>query len=304
MKKLGFGVGVLCFAVVTLYAGFATTGFCAPGKKTAAAKELSQGKDVLVKIGNRTITRAQFESRLAELPPEYQDQFKDEEQRREFLDLYVQAQLLAMEARADKIDRERAIADRIEETTNGILAQEYVSRRLAKAEKATEAELQKYYNEHKEEFLAPATVKAQHILVKVDQNAAPEEEAAALVKIQKIRKELDQGADFAKLAEKYSDDPGSKNRGGDLGFFPKESMVPEFANEAFRLQPGETSQPIRSVFGFHIIRTNEKKPEFVKEFNDVKFNIQGTMDYQKRKEALELDVARLKKKYKVIMIAN
>jgi peptidyl-prolyl cis-trans isomerase C len=302
MKKLGFGV--LCFALVMLYAGFATTGFCAPGKKTAAAKELNKGKDVLVKIGNRTITRAQFESRLAELPPEYQDQFKDERQRREFLDLYVQAQLLAMEARADKIDRERAIADRIEETTNGILAQEYVSRRLAKAEKATEAELQKYYNEHKGEFLAPATVKAQHILAKVDQNAAPEEEAAALVKIQKIRKELDQGADFAKLAEKYSDDPGSKGRGGDLGFFPKESMVPEFANEAFRLQPGETSQPIRSVFGFHIVRTNEKKPEFVKEFNDVKFNIQGTMDYQKRKEALELDVERLKKKYKVIMISN
>jgi peptidyl-prolyl cis-trans isomerase C len=307
MKKIGFAV--LCFAVMLLmlHTGLATTALGAPKKKAVPAKEIKEAKDeqdILAKIGNKIITKSEFESRLAELPPEYQERFKDEGQKREFLDLYIQAQLLAMEAKAEKIDKERPIATRIEDMTNSILAQEYVNRRLAKAGSAPEAELQKYYSEHKAEFLAPATVKAQHILVKVDQNAGPEAVAAALAKAQGIRKELDQGADFAKLAEKYSDDPGSKSRGGDLGYFPRERMVPEFANEAFRLQPGETSQPIRSAFGFHIIRTNDKKPEIQREFNDAKAQIQTKLDFQKRKEALERDVARLKKKYKVIMISN
>jgi peptidyl-prolyl cis-trans isomerase C len=306
MKKIGFAT--LCSAVllVMLHAGLVTTALGETGKKVvpAAAKEAKEDKDILVKIGNKTITRTDFESRLAALPPEYQARFKDERQKREFLDLYVQAQLLAMEARAEKIDKERTIIGKIEDTTNSILAQEYVNRRLATAGTATEAELQKYYNERKAEFVTPATVKAQHILVKADQNAKPEEAAAALVKAQGIRKELDQGADFAKLAEKYSDDPGSKTKGGDLGFFQKERMVPEFSNEAFRLKPGETSQPIRSAFGFHIIRTTEKKPEIQGEFKDVKTQIQAKLVQQKRKAALDRDVERLKKKYKVIMISK
>jgi peptidyl-prolyl cis-trans isomerase C len=305
MKKIGFAM--LCSAVLMLvmHAGFVTTALGEPNKKAVpAAKEVKEDKDILVKIGNKTITRTDFESRLAALPPEYQARFKDERQKREFLDLYVQAQLLAMEARAEKIDKERAITGKIEDMTNSILAQEYVNRRLATAGTATEAELQKYYNENKAEFVTPMTVKAQHILVKADQNAKPEEAAAALVKAQGIRKELDQGADFAVLAEKYSDDPGSKTRGGDLGFFQKERMVPEFSNEAFRLKPGETSQPIRSAFGFHIIRTNEKKPEIQGEFKDVKAQIQAKLAQQKRKAALDRDVERLKKKYKVIMISK
>ena len=304
MKKMGFAV--LCFMVVAvlLHAGFATTALGAPKKKGAPVQDVKSEKDILAKIGNKTITKSEFESRLAELPPEYQERFKDEGQKREFLDLYIQAQLLAMEAKAEKIDKERPIASRIEDMTNSILAQEYVNRRLAKAGSASEAELQAYYNEHKAEFLAPATVKAQHILVKADQDADPEAVAAALAKAQTILKELKQGADFAKLAEKYSDDPGSKTRGGDLGYFPKERMVPEFANEAFRLQPGETSGPIRSAFGFHIIRTNDKKPEIQIEFKDARDQIQAKLDYQKRKESLDWDVARLKKKYKVIMISR
>jgi peptidyl-prolyl cis-trans isomerase C len=306
MKRMGFATLCLAVMLVMLHAGLVTTALGETGKKVvpAAAKEAKEDKDILVKIGNKTITRTDFESRLAALPPEYQARFKDERQKREFLDLYVQAQLLAMEARAEKIDKERTIIGKIEDTTNSILAQEYVNRRLATAGTATEAELQKYYNERKAEFVTPATVKAQHILVKADQNAKPEEAAAALVKAQGIRKELDQGADFAKLAEKYSDDPGSKTKGGDLGFFQKERMVPEFSNEAFRLKPGETSQPIRSAFGFHIIRTTEKKPEIQGEFKDVKTQIQAKLVQQKRKAALDRDVERLKKKYKVIMISK
>lgn len=305
MKKMGFAGICLMVAALLLHAGLATTALGAPKKKAVPAKEIKGAQDeqdVLARIGNKIITKAEFESRLAELPPEYQERFKDEGQKREFLDLYVQAQLLALEAKAEKIDKERPVAGRIADMTNSILAQEYVNRRLATAGTATEAELQKYYNEHKAEFRSPATVKAQHILVKVDQTASPDEAAAALVKAQNIKKELDAGADFAKLAEKYSDDPGSKTRGGDLGFFPKERMVPEFANEAFRLQPGETSLPIRSSFGFHIIRTNEKKSESTSDFNDVKSQIQTKLDYSKRKETIDRDVARLKKKYNVTII--
>ena len=303
MKKIGMAIAV-SILTLTMAAGPVTTGFCAQKKKAPVVKEVTQEKDVLVKLGNKVITKADFEARLAMLPQEYQNRFKDEKQKMEFLELFVQAQLLAMEARADKVDKERAVAMRIEDMTSSILAQEYVNRKLAGVGKITDEELQKYYDGHKPEFLDPATVKAQHILVKVDQKAKPEEAAAAMSKAMEIRKELDQGGDFAKLAEKYSDDPGSKSRGGDLGFFTRERMVPEFSKAAFSQKIGEISQPVRSTFGYHIIRVTDKKEEKQINFKEAKPRIQSTLENQKRKDALNKEIDRLKKKYKVLMVSN
>jgi parvulin-like peptidyl-prolyl isomerase len=76
---------------------------------------------------------------------------------------------------------------------------------------------------------------------------------------QDIKKKLENGEDFAELAKKYSDDPGSKNKGGDLGFFTKGRMVPEFESAAFSLKPGELSDPVKTDFGYHLIEVQEKK---------------------------------------------
>lgn len=102
-------------------------------------------------------------------------------------------------------------------------------------------------------------VKARHILIQLSQDAPEEEVQSAYRKAEEIRSRLEDGADFEELAKEYSDDPGSKTRGGDLGWFGHGRMVPEFDKAAFALQKDEISKPIRTQFGYHIIQVVDRR---------------------------------------------
>jgi len=136
-------------------------------------------------------------------------------------------------------------------------------------------EVQTYYDTHRAEFSKPEEVRARHILVKATKGNAAEERVAR-EKISKIQGEL-KADNFAELAKKYSDDPGSKEKSGDLGFFTRERIVPEFSNAAFSLEPGKVSAPLQSDFGFHLIRVEEKHPAETTSFDDAKKNIAKKM---------------------------
>lgn len=123
-------------------------------------------------------------------------------------------------------------------------------------------------------------VRARHILMQVDKNATLADKTAVLNKIKKVQKELKAGADFAELAKKYSDDPGSKTRGGDLGFFSKGDMVPEFEKVAFSLNVGQVSDPVLTDFGYHIIKVEEKKAGRKLTFEEVENDLKQFL-YQK-----------------------
>ncbi|MCQ6267042.1 peptidylprolyl isomerase [Fictibacillus sp. WQ 8-8] len=141
--------------------------------------------------------------------------------------------------------------------------------------KVTDAEMKKVFNEkYKEE------VKASHILVD-DAKTAKE-----------VKAKLDKGEDFAKLAEKYSKDPGSKSKGGDLGYFGKGQMVPEFDKVAFKLKPGQVSDPVKSQFGYHIIKVVDKKSN---KFEDKKKQISEELKQQKAKPTDQV-ITKLQKK--------
>jgi parvulin-like peptidyl-prolyl isomerase len=124
----------------------------------------------------------------------------------------------------------------------------------------TEQELSAYLEEHREDYDTPEEVHARHILIRVPEGASEAEIAQAKKQIEDIKKELENGADFAELAKKYSQDPGSAPNGGDLGFFRRGQMVREFEDAAFSLEPGQISDPVRTQFGFHLIKVEEKKP--------------------------------------------
>ncbi len=124
-------------------------------------------------------------------------------------------------------------------------------------EKDSERKLKEYYDLQKKDFSQSEEVKASHILVKAKKGDATEEKVA-LAKIKKIQGELKKG-NFADIAKKYSDDPGSKSKGGSLGWFARGRMVPEFDKAAFSLKPGEVSQPLQTAFGFHLIKLEDKK---------------------------------------------
>ncbi len=140
----------------------------------------------------------------------------------------------------------------------------------------SEEELKTYYDEHKDDFKEPEQVKARHILV--------EDEAAA----KEIVKELAAGADFAELAKAKSVDPGSKDKGGDLGYFGRGAMDPAFEKAAFALKIGETSAPVESSFGYHVIRVEDKKPERTPPFEEVRQRVEKRVKTDKAKPASQV----------------
>jgi peptidyl-prolyl cis-trans isomerase D len=148
------------------------------------------------------------------------------------------------------------------------------------APQVSDAEIQQYYQAHQKDYQIDDQVKVRHILIKVDGND-PKADAAAKAKAQGILDQLHHGGDFAKLAKENSDDPGSKEQGGELGWIKHGATVPEFDQASFALQPGQTSGLVRSKFGYHIIQTEEKQTAHTRPLDEVKSTIQALLTRQK-----------------------
>ncbi|MBI5559576.1 MAG: peptidylprolyl isomerase [Deltaproteobacteria bacterium] len=146
--------------------------------------------------------------------------------------------------------------------------------------KVTDDDLQKFYDGNKDNIKQPERVRASHILVAVDEKADEAAKKAAMEKIQGIQKKLKDGGDFAALAKESSDCP-SKEKGGDLDFFVKQQMVEPFANAAFSLPVGQTSDVVTTQFGYHLIKVTDKQPEKVLAFEEVKEKIRTYLTQQK-----------------------
>jgi peptidyl-prolyl cis-trans isomerase D len=133
-----------------------------------------------------------------------------------------------------------------------------------------EQAVQALYEEQSLKYVTPEERHARHILIRLLPDADETATAAALEKAQAVVTRLDAGESFGDLAKELSDDPGSAANGGDLGFFGRGMMAPEFENSTFELQKGERSQPVKSPFGFHIIELVEIKPEVATPLADVR----------------------------------
>ena len=120
----------------------------------------------------------------------------------------------------------------------------------------SDEEIEGYYDEHPSEFQNPKTVEARHILIKVDPEAGPEDVDAAKARIESILQKAKDGLDFAELAKQHSEGP-SKDKGGSLGTFRRESMVKPFSDKAFAMKAGEISDPVKTQFGWHIIKVEK-----------------------------------------------
>ncbi|MGH7933818.1 MAG: SurA N-terminal domain-containing protein [Candidatus Binataceae bacterium] len=131
---------------------------------------------------------------------------------------------------------------------------------LAGSSTPADAEIQDYYRQHlKDEFTHPEQVRARHILIAVPEDATPRQKAAARAKAEELLKKARSGADFAKLAKDYSQDPGTRNNGGELGFFSRGQMIKPFENAAFGLKPGQFDIA-QTQYGYHVIEVEAVKP--------------------------------------------
>jgi len=139
-------------------------------------------------------------------------------------------------------------------------------------------------------------VRARHILIRVNANASKAEREAALTKIKDVQRQLKNGGDFLELAKKYSDDPGSKERGGDLGYFSHGDMVDTFEKAAFGLNVGQTSDIVNTDFGYHIIRVEEKKAASKFTYDDVKDDLKEYLFQQRAAKKFETYIKDLRSK--------
>lgn len=169
--------------------------------------------------------------------------------------------------------------------------------------KVSEDEMKKYYEDNKKEkFTQPEKIKASHILIKAskDRTEADAEKLAQSVYREALAAKTPEA--FGTLAKKYSEDEGTKLRGGTLSFFERTEdggkMVKEFSDAAFALKNvGDISAPVKTSFGWHIIRLDAVKPKIESEFKDVKARIESTMKADLRKKAFETEIENIKKEY-------
>lgn len=171
---------------------------------------------------------------------------------------------------------------------------------IAGQTQVSKAQEEKYYNAHKTEFAQPEEVHARHILIKVGPKRT---DAQAKALIEKAKRRIENGESFAKVAREVSEDPGSKARGGDLGYFPRNRMVKPFADAAFAAKPHQLVGPIRTSFGYHLIEVLDHRAASQRSFSAVKSLIRmrlasETAASEAKKRAEDLAAA-LKNKGKV-----
>jgi peptidyl-prolyl cis-trans isomerase D len=145
----------------------------------------------------------------------------------------------------------------------------------------SDADVLAYYNAHKDQYAVKEQVKTRHILIAVPAGADAKTDAAAKAKAADLLKQIKAGGNFADLASKNSDDPGSKTQGGELPMYPTSGLDPAYAKAAMALNPGQTSDLVRSQFGYHIIQTEQKEPAHTKPLAEVKAEILPVLEQQR-----------------------
>ncbi len=201
----------------------------------------------------------------------------------------------------DQIKKSGQTPDKIRANIRGQIAQQqWLEKQIGTDAKVTPQEVEKFYKDAPPgQFDVPEMVQASHILVAVRRDAPPEDVLAAENRINAINARLKKGEKFDAVARTDSDDPNSKNAGGDLGPFTRERVLPEIGDAAFKLKVGEVSPPVRSPFGFHLILLTDRKASHTATLGDASKSIEGFLIQQKRSAAAAKVVQRLRDNAKI-----
>ena len=198
---------------------------------------------VLARVNGAEITDEDVKIAMEDIGSSLPQQIEGPARQAYILDYLIDAKLVAQKAEADKMGEGPEFAKKVAYYRDKVLMEDLLGK-VAK-DAATDTAIQKTYDDVAKQQKPEEEVRARHILVESEPDAQ-----AAL-------KRVTGGEDFAKVANEMSKDPGSK--GGELGWFTKERMVPEFAEAAFKMQPGQISDPVKSQFGWHIIQLEERR---------------------------------------------
>lgn len=257
--------------------------FAFAGCEKAKPQKAAAQKDVVATVGNETITLQEVDDRIAKMPAYYQNMLKD--RKRELVEDLVLEKLFYKEAMTRGLQNDKEVKELLQEAQRKIVISKLIKDDIESKSTVSDKEVQEYYDTHKEEFAIPERWRASHILVKTQEEA------------KSVLDELSKGKTFEELAKEKSQDSSAKN-GGDLGYFAKGQMVPEFEEAVLKLEVGQTSGVVKTQFGYHIIKLTDKKPPEAQEFKDASPRIKNELTMKKRREAFDKLVGTLKARTK------
>ena len=241
---------------------------------------------VILTVGEQRMTAGEFDQLVDTLPEQVRAAARGPN-KRQFAEQLVRIKILSQEARKRKLDETPAVQQQIEIQKDNLLANALFADMTANV-KVDEATEHQYYEQHKPEY---ETVHARHILIRMKgspltQRAGKPEltEEEALAKAQDLRKKLLASGDFAALAKAESDDTTSGANGGDLGSFKHGQMVAEFDQAAFSMPVGQVSEPVKTRYGYHLIKVEQHD---TKTFDEVKSDLEKKMRPELARSAVE-----------------
>lgn len=301
----------------------------------AIAKEADSGEKVIVTVNGTEITQAQIdddiEKKLAgavgKMPPEQLKQIRERMQDKA-VDNFITKTVLGMECDKNNItatpDEVNKALDEMKKTlpegmtleqalkTSGLTIESIKSdidfglrvnklfeTKVKMPPSPTDADIKTFYEENKKSFAVKESVQARHILIKSSRDEDKKVRDEKRDRIEKLRKQLLEGADFAKIAAENSECP-SKDKGGDLGTFGRGRMVKEFDEAAFSQKPGEIGPVIETNFGFHIIQVQAQNPASEKPFDEVKEQIEKHLGQKNKSSAVRNYIEELKSKASIV----
>jgi peptidyl-prolyl cis-trans isomerase C len=225
-------------------------------------------------VNGKTVTDKDMKEALSSMSEgQRRAMLKDYNSRRQVLNSMIDQELLEQEAQKEKLDQDAEYKAAFDAFKHQYMANRVLRKNLSG--KMSESAAKHFYEANKTRY-STESVHAQHILVSDESKA---QEILALAKAP--------GADFEALAEKYSKDPSAKNNRGDLGFFGRGQMVPEFTEAAFAGKEGEIVGPVRTSYGYHIIKVVEKKPGKILEYSDVEGRVMSDLQQEVTQNYIE-----------------
>lgn len=240
---------------------------------------------VLAVVNGVEIKESDLQNALMRVPANQRSYYASEMGKNQLLEQMISFELIYNSAKENEEEKEEAFLAQMEMIKKDALIQYSVQKMLSGIQ-ISEEEIKEFYEGNKEQFKSPESVTAKHILVDTEDEA------------KKIAKEISEGLAFEEAATKYSKCP-SKQQGGSLGNFSRGQMVPEFEEVAFSIEKGIVSEPVKTQFGYHLVKVEEKTESHIKELNEVKEFIKNKLLQDKQSEKYLKNIEALKSKYDV-----
>ncbi|MBI5676055.1 MAG: peptidylprolyl isomerase [Nitrospirae bacterium] len=252
-----------------------------------AQQKGSSTGSVIAKVNNTSITKEEFLKESQLVPDWAKQNFSTKDGKERFLEELIKKELIYQDAKNKGLDKDKEILSQVEEFKKMTLLSFVLKKEIEEKVQVSDEEAKNYYDKNQDKFKKGEEISASHILVDTEKEAKD------------ILARLKKGEAFAKLAMALSKDKGSAVKGGDLGFFTRGRMLPEFEEAAFSLKPGEISAPLKTQFGYHIIKVTERKEGAMVPFEEAKETVKRQLLSEKQKSAFDAYIDALKKKSKI-----